>query len=272
MASIFQQQAVNLNRIISRINLGIITSVYKFFFVFLISFNVFAEQAKVAIIIDDIGYRPSDQAALNLPGKVTYSVLPHTPFGQQLAAKAHSSQRDVMLHIPMEAMNGKFMGPGGLSATMSKNELRQSLSNALVDIPQAIGINNHMGSKLTTLSLPMQWTMQFLKEQKLFFLDSKTNQRSIAEKMARREGLPTLSRHIFLDNKLNDLYIEGQFNKLIKLAKRTKYAIAIAHPHPESVAALTRLIPTLKKHNIELVSVSALLKSTNKTTTSQQAE
>lgn len=228
-----------------------------------VSFSALADHARVAIIIDDIGYRASDKAALALPGNITFSVLPHTPFGKKLAKQAHDKNRDVMLHIPMEAENGKKLGPGALTTDMTEQAIRHSLAKSVEEIPFAIGINNHMGSKLTKLYSPMAWTMRFLKEKNLLFVDSLTTRRSKASNVANHFGVPTLERHIFLDNQLTDEYITQQFNQLIRHAKKYKRTIAIAHPHPETVTALTKLIPTLAENGIELVPISALSKRHN---------
>lgn len=217
-----------------------------------------AKPARVAIIIDDIGYRYTDIKALSLPGEITYSILPHTPYGKKLALKANAKNKDVMLHIPMESENGKKLGPGALTSTMSRDEIMASLQASLTEIPFAIGINNHMGSYLTQLDEPMTWTMDFLKQHQLLFLDSKTSPDSKAEMIARQVGVPVNNRHVFLDNQLTDKYITQQFNSLIYQAKSHQMAIAIAHPHPETIKALKRLIPTLEKNNIELVPLSVL--------------
>ena len=71
-----------------------------------------AKPAQIAIIIDDIGYRKSDIQALYLPGHISYAILPHTPYGKKLALQAKAKNNDVILHIPMEAKNGKKLGPG----------------------------------------------------------------------------------------------------------------------------------------------------------------
>lgn len=216
------------------------------------------QRARVAIVIDDIGYRYTDKQALSLPGAITYSILPHTPYGKKIAIKANAKQKDVMLHIPMEAENGKKLGPGSLTSKMSKIEILASLNAALAEIPFAIGINNHMGSHLTQLDDPMSWTMSFLKRHHLLFLDSKTSPYSKAGDIAKALGVPVKDRNIFLDNQLTDSYITQQFQLLIKHANSQKMAIAIAHPHPETIRALKRLIPSLAQNNIELVPLSAL--------------
>jgi len=216
---------------------------------------------RVAIVIDDMGYRYTDKHALNLPGAITYAFLPHTTYGKKLAILANRANHDVLIHIPMESENKKKLGPGALTSHMDKQAFSQSLTKSFAEIPFAIGINNHMGSYLTQLYQPMAWTMAFLKQHNLLFLDSKTSPRSQAQQAAIDFGVPVQARHIFLDNELTDKYISQQFKQLINFAQKHHTAIAIAHPHPETVAILTKLIPTLKLHGIELVPLSRLYKA-----------
>jgi polysaccharide deacetylase 2 family uncharacterized protein YibQ len=220
-----------------------------------------AKNAQVAIIIDDIGYRQSDAAALTLPGAITFAILPHTPYGKTLALKAYSKNNDVILHIPMEAENDKKLGPGALTIEMNEQSIRHELSLAFAEIPFAIGINNHMGSKLTKLYTPMMWTMRFLKERDLIFIDSVTTNKTKAERIALQLGVPTAHRQIFLDNELTREYIDQQFMQLIDHAQRFNSVVAIAHPHPETIVALNRLIPLLAELNIDLVPISTLIDS-----------
>lgn len=242
-----------------------ISAVSKFASLTLLSFSsilysnfIQAQPVRIAIVIDDIGYRYTDNNVLSLPGAITYSILPHTPYGKRIAIKANADHKDVMLHIPMEAENGKKLGPGALTSLMDETEILASLNASLAEVPFAIGINNHMGSHLTQLDDPMIWTMNFLKQHHLLFLDSKTSPYSKAGSIAKSIGVPVKNRHVFLDNQLTDSYITKQFQSLINHAKSQKVAIAIAHPHPETIQALKRLIPTLAQNDIELVPLSAL--------------
>jgi hypothetical protein len=218
-----------------------------------------ANAARVAIVIDDIGYRTTDHSALDLPGDITFSILPHTPFAVQLAQRAHDENHDVLLHIPMEAENGKKLGPGALTSDMNEQSIRQSLAKSFAEIPFAIGINNHMGSLLTQRYQSMTWTMRYLKERNVMFLDSKTSNHSQAARIANNLEVPTLNRSVFLDNRIEAPYIQKQFELLVKRAKKYHSAIAIAHPHPETIATLNKLIPLLKQQGIDLVPISALL-------------
>lgn len=235
---------------------------------FLLAYLVFAlpvhcetgiTTSKISIIIDDIGYRRSDIDAINVPGQLSFAILPHTPHGKSLAKKAYADEKDIIIHMPMESSNGMDLGPGALTSEMSEAELRKKLTAAFDEIPFAIGLNNHMGSGLTQLYQPMAWTMRFLKERDLIFIDSVTTNQSKARKVAGYFGVPSRGRHVFLDNEQNEAYITKQFNQLIKDAKHFGTVVAIAHPHPETVIALTKLIPTLKHHNVELVPISQLV-------------
>nr|WP_252730528.1 divergent polysaccharide deacetylase family protein [Colwellia sp. E2M01] len=217
---------------------------------------------RVAIVIDDMGYRHTDKQALSLPGDITYAVLPHTTYGKILAEQANKENHDVLLHIPMESENKKELGPGALTSEMNRQAVSNSLTASLAEIPFAIGINNHMGSYLTQLYQPMTWTMDFLKKHNLLFLDSKTTAKSKAEQAAIDVGVPVQRRHIFLDNQLTESYLRQQFSQLVSFAQQHESAIAIAHPHPETIAMLTKLIPTLQSHNIKLVPLSSLYPQT----------
>ena len=224
----------------------------------LCSYQTNAQINRIAIVIDDMGYRYTDKHALTLPGAITYSFLPHTTYSKSLAIQANKANHDVLLHIPMESENKKTLGPGALTSAMSEQEFNQSLAQSFAEIPFAIGINNHMGSYLTQLERPMAWTMKFLKNNNLFFLDSRTSPHSKAKKIALHYGVAAQKRHVFLDNELTEKYIKAQFRQLIRLAIEHQSAIAIAHPHPETIAMLSKLIPTLTAYNIELVPLSHL--------------
>jgi polysaccharide deacetylase 2 family uncharacterized protein YibQ len=229
----------------------------------LLSAQSHAQTSRVAIVIDDMGYRYTDKHALTLPGEITFAFLPHTTYGRKLAIQAKDAHHDVLIHIPMESENRKKLGPGALTSNMDEQAFNQSLTESFAEIPFAIGINNHMGSYLTQLYQPMAWTMAFLKQNDLLFLDSKTSPYSKAEQAAIDFGVPVKARHFFLDNELTDEYISQQFKQLINFAKKHKTAIAIAHPHPETVATLNKLLPTLKLHDIELVPLSRLYQTPN---------
>ncbi|WP_394204153.1 divergent polysaccharide deacetylase family protein [Shewanella waksmanii] len=230
-----------------------------FFFLAILIFTTSVQASKVALIIDDIGYRQTDEAVLSLPNKITLSVLPHTPLGETLAKNGHQQGHEIMLHIPMQALNGKKLGPGGLTNQMSEYEFKQQIDAAFNSIPYAVGVNNHMGSLLTQLDEPMQWLMENLKHRQGYFIDSVTTRYTRAGAKADHIGIPTLRRQVFLDNDTSKAGLERQFNHLISLAHHQGQVVAIAHPYPETIEFLQNNLSRLKENGIHLVNASELL-------------
>ncbi|MCG9698440.1 divergent polysaccharide deacetylase family protein [Shewanella sp. Isolate11] len=228
----------------------------------LLAFSCFINQAtaaQVSIIIDDIGYRLTDEAVLSLPSSVTLSVLPHTPLGKKIAIAANRKGHEIMLHLPMQALNGKTLGPGGLTNQMDEEQFKNTINNAFDSIPNVRGVNNHMGSLLTQLEQPMTWLMQSLKQHDNYFVDSVTTRFSKAAQTAQQQGIPILRREIFLDNDVSEQALEKQFKRAINFAKTQGYVVMIGHPYPETIEFLNKNLSRLNMDGISLVKTSALL-------------
>lgn len=217
---------------------------------------------RAILVIDDMGNGLDlGQRALALPGKINYAFLPHSPNGRALAESAHRRGKEVLLHLPMSTIDQRNSGPGSLRAIMDRQQFLATLADNLADIPHVRGVNNHMGSLLTQLRQPMDWLMHALKQQQLYFLDSRTSPLTVAERSARHQQLPTLRRDIFLDNQRDPAAMQAQFNRWLELAHRRGNALAIAHPHPETLAFLEQQLPTLEDQGITLTLISEWLHS-----------
>lgn len=218
------------------------------------------EPARIAIIIDDIGYHLArGQRTIDLPADITLSFLPHAPNSHTLAVIAHSQGKEIMLHAPMSNTSGKPLDAGALTSDMTRPQFLEVLRQDLAAIPHIQGLNNHMGSMLTQQADPMHWLMSELIDQQLFFIDSRTSPNSLAYEIAQDYALPSLKRDIFLDHQRNTAFIEQQFDQLIRLASRRGWALAIGHPYPETLAVLEQRLPQLAELGIEVVAVSTLL-------------
>ncbi len=216
-----------------------------------------------SIIIDDVGYNlPWGERAVDLPGQITYAVLPHTPNARGLARRAYEAGKEVILHAPMENLRGHDLGPGALTQAMTEGELVAELVWGLAAIPYCRGINNHMGSLLTQRSEPMRWIMAELKRQRLYFVDSRTTPDTIAWKMAREYEVPYAMRDVFLDHDRDPEAIGRAFDQLLRLANRQGTALAIGHPYPETVDFLERNLHRLLAEGIRLVPASVLARRT----------
>jgi polysaccharide deacetylase 2 family uncharacterized protein YibQ len=217
--------------------------------------------AMVAIVIDDLGYNPQlANQALDLPGPVSFGILPELPQSRYLAEKAHRLHRDILLHIPMEPVGDQLLGPGGLTTSMKETEIGAVLQAGLASVPYTIGVSNHMGSRFSADESAMRLFMaQLQNHDKLFFLDSLTTPRSQGQRLATEAGIPVLARDVFLDNDRSEAAIERQFTELLDIALKRGHAIAIAHPYPETLEFLKQHLQALKDGPVRLVPVSLLL-------------
>ena len=222
---------------------------------------------RMVIIIDDLGNnRRLGEAAINLPGNLTFSVLPGLPWSTHLAELAHATGREVMLHMPMDN-HGQFpLGPMGLKHDMAPTQWRSILEQALSDVPHASGLNNHMGSLLTEYSEPMEVVMEALAGRDLYFIDSVTSSDSVAYATARAHGIPALRRHVFLDHEQTDAFISGQFGQALGIMERQGWVILIGHPYPETIDFLNWVLPLLDETGVEVVTPSELILSQRRLT------
>ena len=211
---------------------------------------------RVIIILDDLGYRKSDMAAFALPSEVTFSILPQTPLAQTISRKAEQQGRAVMLHMPMQSTSGKAMGPLGLSTDMYPAAITHTLRAALKSVPNAVGVNNHMGSAFTVEEPAMQTIMEEIKRQGLFFVDSRTSVNTAVQQVADRAGVPNTSRQVILDNDRSVASLNKQFEYTKRLAKRNGTVVVIAHPYPETITFLAHTLPSLVNEGIALASVN----------------
>lgn len=232
----------------------------------LFSFSIYAapvspQPPMISIIIDDLGNDHVTDAEVDaLPGPVVASVIPHTEDSVWTATTAHQNGKEVIAHIPMQPLEPHYLGEGGLKMGMTQQQFDETLEGDLKTVPYAAGINNHMGSLLTGRAQQMDWVMQALKPTGLFFIDSRTVGRSVAKKEAELDGIPTISRDVFLDNVATTEAVTEQFDELIDIARHHGMAVAIGHPNAATIKVLQEEIPELQKEGIELVPVSELIK------------
>ena len=216
-------------------------------------------QPQAAIIIDDLGYRASELAAIRQPGQFSYAILPFTPYARTLAEAAHRQRKEVLVHLPMEPLGNKNPGPGAILADLSASEIRRRVRLALRQVPYAVGVNNHMGSKISQLPASLAPILDTLQQRGLFVIDSLTTANSQILPMARARGIPALERQIFLDNDPTPAYIRQQLARLVQHARLHGHAVGIAHPYPQTLAMLTYMEDTLRRQGIMLVPVSRLV-------------
>jgi polysaccharide deacetylase 2 family uncharacterized protein YibQ len=216
----------------------------------------------IAIVIDDMGVdqKRSDRAVKNLPSGVTFAYLPYARHIQKQVDTAKQQGHEIILHLPWEADNEKsYPGVDFLSIEMPLNKLRENLKNNLDGFQGYVGVNNHMGSKFSRDKAGLEIVMQELKSRNVFFLDSKTTPKSIAEKIATQHGVRTTHRDVFIDHTETAKAVNKALKEIEAGALRRGSAIAIGHPKDLTLSALESWLPTLEAKGFELVPLSAVL-------------
>ena len=216
--------------------------------------------AELAIVIDDVGYSLKyGQRAVDLPAAVTLAVLPYAPHTQTLAHRAELAGHDIIIHQPMEPHPSAHVRTEEetLTMSMSQDQLRNAFRRALDAVPQRTGVSNHTGSLLTAHRQPMVSLMEELNGRGLFFLDSRTTAKTVAERVALEFGVPTIKRDVFLDHDRSPAAIERAFNKAVKIARKRGYAVLVGHPYRESIEFLEQRLWVMDA-DVKLISAKAL--------------
>ena len=213
-------------------------------------------KAYLSLIIDDLGQNlPRDRRVLALPGPVTTAVMPDTPHAAEFAREAHKAGKIVILHMPM----GPATGPFAWHPDLPVDELEKRLNAAFKAVPYASGINNHMGSRMTSQPQAMAWLMGNLQQRHKFFVDSRTSAQTVAAAQAQKIGLASVSRDVFLDDVRTEQAIATQLETAIKLARKQGSAVMIGHPYPQTLAVLERELPKLKAQGIDWIDIRQMI-------------
>jgi len=215
-----------------------------------------------AIIMDDIGRSLATvRQVVAFDQPVTLAILPSTPHAAESAELANAAGREVMVHIPMEPQGYPAIEPGkdALLLEHSAWEVQRRLADMFARVPHAIGGNNHMGSRYTEYAQGMEVVAGFMKERGLFFVDSRTTGKTIAEQVMRDHQVPVVARDVFLDNEQDVVKIRAQIQHLVAQARSHGVALGICHPYRETVEALGQELPRLQQEGVRLITVTELL-------------
>lgn len=220
----------------------------------------------VAIIIDDFGYslNPNVKGFIELDYPLTLAILPKLSHSMDIALLAEMAEKEVILHLPMEPYGypqaGKNPGEGAIFCNLPPEKIRERVRENLKDLPQAVGLNIHMGSRASEETGVMSIVLDEVKKDGLYFVDSLTTKNSVGLKLAKEKGIRAARRDIFLDNKDDPAYINSQLDKLIREAKKEGSAIGVGHVYYKSTLdVLKRRLPELDKEGVKLVFASQIV-------------
>lgn len=220
-----------------------------------------AVKGKLAVVIDDAGRDLASQhvyESLGIP--LTLAVMPNQVHTRDAAISWHAHGLPVILHQPMESVSGIGMESKVILTSMSDEEIRGLLKSSLSQVPEAVGINNHQGSKATTDRHTMEVVMNELHHRHLFFFDSRTNSTTAADGAAASYGVPYVRNDLFVDNEADVAAISAMIREAAKRAQKYGTYVIIGHCRPKTAEAFRQMVPQLEKEGIQFVYVSSLAK------------
>ena len=214
-------------------------------------------RGEIVLILDDVGFdhQPLERA-MSLDPSVNFAVLPNGTRATEFAAALHERGFEILCHLPMEPFDRKHTpGRNAITTAMTGDEIESMTRENLAVIPNARGVNNHMGSRATADRRVMASVLAALPRG-MYFIDSMTSGRSIAGSMAREMKIRTASRHVFLDAETTESAVRRQLASLAWTAERKGVAVGIGHLYPVTVKVLEEEIPKLRARGYRLVRAS----------------
>ncbi|WP_460054733.1 divergent polysaccharide deacetylase family protein [Spirochaeta dissipatitropha] len=218
----------------------------------------------LVFVIDDAGYSLDQlQVFLDSPAPMTIAVLPHLPYSADAAVRSHASGKEVIVHMPMEALNGDLdPGPGAIYVSDSAEEIREKTVAAFTSVPYSSGANNHMGSAVTRNSNAMEIFLRAMKDlnEDFIFLDSRTTSDSVGIKMADQSGVRSVERDIFLDNEDTRSAIIAAIEEGKSVSRKQGHAVMIGHVFSEHLGdIITEFYPELMQEGYRLTTLTELI-------------
>lgn len=221
------------------------------------------QAARFAIIIDDIGaydIGALDLKKLGIP--ITASILPDAPRAHEEAEWVREYGLQALIHLPMAPQNGDgqtYDQEQTINLHSTDDDIRSLIERAKQIIPNAIGVNNHQGSLATADSGLMTRTLKIIKEEGLFFVDSRTIGNTVAYDIAKSLGMKANYKDAFLDHVKTYAHSIEQIRRLVEIALQKGEAIGIGHPNESTLRAIRDSIPYIQSRGVDIVFVSELV-------------
>ena len=222
----------------------------------------------LALVIDDVGRELRNFGKLHsLRAPITFSVLPdaiYTPGVLARLVEDRRRPREILLHLPEEPLAAEQMADAAesrehfLLATDDTATLQEKTRRAIARVPLAVGVNNHMGSRLSTDASSQAAIFDVLVQHGLFFLDSRTTADSVASACAQQAGLAVLERSIFVDHDPSLPAIRAQLARATELSLVAPIVL-IAHPGDGLSEVLPDILDDWHQQGIGVYFASELL-------------
>lgn len=228
------------------------------------------QSPRLAIIIDDFGLdRAGIKEMMEIDRHLTFAVMPFLRFSKKDAITAHEKGYEAIVHLPMQSsrsINSRILGPSPVKLGQCDEEIKKIVTDSIEDIPYAVGVNIHMGALSSEDERIMTCVMEAAGEKKLYFVDSRTSQKTVCDAVAKKVRIKFARRNVFLEHASKNItYIKKQLSLAGDIALRNGCAIAVGHVGYNggevTAEAIKEMIPQLESKGIKLVFVSELFKN-----------
>lgn len=216
---------------------------------------------RIAVIVDDLGARRDVFDGLReIRRPLTVAVLPGLPLSEWTAREATQSGMEVLLDLPMEPYRYPEVdpGPGALLMAMTSQELQTQMGAHLASVPGAVGVTNHMGSRMTEDRARMRTVLDVMAGRRLFLVDGLTSNLSVAYDEAKAQGLRAGRRQVTVDHAAGEAGDRVRWDEVAWWAEKRGEVIVIAHGHPLTGRLLREYVPRWEARGMRLVPVSQL--------------
>ncbi|MEQ8829685.1 MAG: divergent polysaccharide deacetylase family protein [Alphaproteobacteria bacterium] len=221
-----------------------------------------SQRPMIALVFDDLGIdQVRSRRTIDLPAPLTLALLPYGYNLRDMARAARAKGHEIMVHVPMAPEDLSVdPGPNALQKELGPAEILRRLDWDLSQFDGYIGINNHMGSRFTADRESMRLVMSELKRRGLVFMDSVTTRETEGFHVAAELGVPFAVRDVFLDHEIEHDAIRRQLARVEETARQQGHAIAIGHPHDETLEVVAEWLKTAEARGFDLVPVSAIIR------------
>jgi polysaccharide deacetylase 2 family uncharacterized protein YibQ len=216
---------------------------------------------RIAVIVDDLGGRRDVFDGLReIRRPLTVAVLPGLPLSGWTAREAAQAGMEVLLDLPMEPYRFPEVdpGPGALLMAMTPRELQTQMGGHLASVPGAVGVTNHMGSRMTEDRTRMRTVLEVMAGRRLFLVDGLTSNLSVAYDEAKAQGLRAGRRQVIVDHAEGEAGDRVRWDEVAWWAEKRGEVIVIAHGHPLTARLLREYVPRWEARGMRLVPVSQL--------------
>jgi len=250
----------------NRIEMSIFDPKMKKYYVLILkndTSGLYDKITELSIVIDDFGNFSGAllQQFLDLPKAITFAILPDLTHSEEVMQKAYNQGRETIIHVPMEPESYPKDDPGknAIYVDLDEKEIKKRMRKFIKQLPLCIGINNHMGSLATQHENIMTPVLQVLKENDMFFLDSRTSAKTVGYTLAVEMDVPACERDVFLDAGDYTDRVANKTEDIFELAGKLNNIIVITHAKEKSLEELKGFLSRIEGNNIKLVPISDIV-------------